>query len=419
MLPSNKAPGSDKISTRVIKDGLSVIIITYIINASLASGVFPGGWKQAEVTPIPKEGDHNQPGKNKLISLLPVLSKVCERIVLNQLTAYLTTNNCLSAKQSGNKKFHSTETTLISSSDAILTGMDKQDLSAMVLLDMSKAFDNINHDILFLKLQHLGISKYVLPWFTSYLTNRHQVVRINSTLSSLLCLSSGVPQGSILGSLLFSIYTNDLPSVPRNCLTQCYVDDTKLQISFKMRDCSIAMNNLNSDLLLIRNWCFNNFLLLNPDKTKLIVFGSRQLLAKLPDFKISLLGKDLALASSVKDLGVVLDSQLPFDDHVLKTTSSCMSSLAQISQVKHVLDRNQLVTVINALVFSKLLYCSTVWSNTSNKNICRLQSVQNFAARIITGTRTFDHITLVLRDLRWFPVKQKLFSVMLSWHLNA
>ena len=144
----------------------------------------------------------------------------------------------------------------------------------MVLLDMSKAFDSINYDILLLKLQHLGISKYALAWFTSYLTNRHQVVRINSTLSNSLRLNSGVPQGSILGPLLFSIYINDLPSVPRNCLTQCYVDDTKLQISFKMRDCPTAMNDLNSDLLLIRDWCFNNFLLLNPDKTKLVVFGS-------------------------------------------------------------------------------------------------------------------------------------------------
>ena len=147
---------------------------------------------------------------------------------------------------------------------------------------------------------------------------------------------------------------------------QCYVDDTKLQISFKMHDCLTAMNDLNSDLL-IQNWCFNNFLLLNPDNTKLIVFGSQQLLAKLPDFKISLLGKDLALASSAKDLVVVLDPQLTFDDHILKTTSSCMSSLAQISRLKHVVDRNQLVAVINALVFSKLLYCSTVWSNTSEQ----------------------------------------------------
>ena len=126
-------------------------------------------------------------------------------------------------------------------------------------------------------------------------------------------------QGSIVGPLLFSIYINDLPSVPRNCLTQCYVDDIKLQVSFKLR-CPTAMYDLNNDLLLVRNWYFNSFLLLNPDKTKRIVFGSRQLLAKLPDFKISLLGKDLAPASSAKDLGVVLDPQLTFDDHVLKTT---------------------------------------------------------------------------------------------------
>ena len=209
-----------------------------------------------------------------------------------------------------------------------------------------------------------------------------------------------------------------------------------------MRDCPTAMNDLNGDLLLIRNCCFNNFLLLNPDKTKLMAFGSRQLLAKLPDFKISLLGKDPAVASSAKNLGVVLDLQLTTDDHVLNTTSSCMSSLAQISRVKRVLDRNQLVTVINALVFSKLLYCSTVWSNTANKTKqcrtmqnsaeqcktvqnnakqcrtmqnsaeqcktvqnktkqCRTmqnsaeqcKTVQNFAARVVTGIRKFDHIT--------------------------
>ena len=234
-------------------------------------------------------------------------------------------------------------------------------------------------------------------------------MRINSTLSNVLPLTSGVPQGSILGPLLFSIYINNLQSVPRNCLTQCYADDTKLQMSFKVRDCPIAVNNLNSDLLLIRNWCFNNFLLLNPDKTKLMVFGTRQLLAKLPDFRISLLGKKLVPASSAKDLGVVLDPHLTFDDHVLKTISSCVSSLAQISRIKHVFDRNQLVMIINVLVFSKLLYCSTVWSNTSGKSISKLQLVQNFAARIITGTGKFDHITLALKELRWVAIKENPF----------
>ena len=191
--------------------------------------------------------------------------------------------------------------------------------------------------------------------------------------------------------------------------SECYVDDTKLQISFKLQDCPNAVIDLNDDLLLIRNWCFDNLLLLNPDKTKLMVFGSRQLTSKLPDFRITLLGKELVPVSSAKDLGVILDRNITFDDHILKTASSCMSSLAQISRVKHVFKRDTLVTIINALVFSKLFYCSSVWSNNSGKNICKLQLVQNFAARIITGTRKFDHITPALKDLRWLPIKQHLY----------
>ena len=187
------------------------------------------------------------------------------------------------------------------------------------------------------------------------------------TLSNALPLTSGVPQGSILGPLLFSVYVNDLPSVPRKCTTECYVYDTKLQISFKLQDCPNAVIDLNDDLLLIRNWCFDNLLLLNPDKTKLMVFGSRQLTSRLPDFRITLLGKELVPVSSAKDLGVILDPNITFDDHILKTASLCMSSLAQISRVKHVFKRDTLVTIINALVFSKLFYCSSVWSNSSGK----------------------------------------------------
>ena len=410
-MPSNKAPGLDKVSVRVIKDCLPTILpsITHIINSSLGNGTFPSVWKKAVVTPIPKEGDHEQANNNRPISLLPILSKVCERAALNQIMTYLVENDRLSTKQNGNKKWHSTETALIHSTDAILTSIDKKELSAMVLLDMSKAFDSINHNILLLKLQDVGISNSSLAWFQSYLDHRYQVVRVHSTLSNALPLTSGVPQGSILGPLLFSVYINDLPSVPRKCTTECYVDDTKLQISFKLQDCPNAVIDLNDDLLLIRNWCFDNLLLLNADKTKLMVFGSRQLTSKLPDFRITLLGKELVPVSSAKDLGVILDPNITFDDHILKTASSCMSSLAQISRVKHVFKRDTLVTIINVLVFSKLFCCSSVWSNSLGKNICKLQLVQNFAARIITGTRKFDHITPALKDLRWLPIKQHLY----------
>ena len=137
-----------------------------------------------------------------------------------------------------------------------------------------------------------------------------------------------------------------------------------------------------------------------------MVFGSRQMISKVPDFRLSLLGKELIPVQTAKDLGVTFDSSLSFDCHVVKTASSCMSSLAQINRVKHVLDKSLLILVIRSLVFSKMYYCSSVWANTTANNIRRLQAVQNFAARIITKSRKFDHITPLLTELHWIPVNK-------------
>ena len=275
-MPASKSPGIDNIPVRVIKDSLSATlpVITSLINASFTCGIFPRSWKLAVVSPILKDGNHEEPNNNRPISLLPILSKVCERVALNQITPYLMSNERLSTRQSGNKKSHSTETSLIRTTDAILNAIDEKKTTAVVLLDMSKAFDTINHGILLNKLLDIGISPSCVAWFTSYLSDRRQVVRINSELSDPLPVVSGVPQGSILGPILFSIYVNDLPLVPRSCLTESYVDDTKLYISFPVHDWAKAVADLNADLLYIRNWCFENRLLLNPDKTKLIVYRS-------------------------------------------------------------------------------------------------------------------------------------------------
>ena len=183
-LPSSKAPGIDKIPIRVIKDSLVPILpaITSIVNASLSSSTFPSCWKTAEVTPLPKEGDHEQANNNRPISLLPVLSKVCERVVHNQFSSYLTSKGLLSKKQSGNKVWHFTETSVIKT-----TTMDKKKLTAIVLLDKSKAFDSISHKI--------GASRSLIQWFTRYLSERHHVVKINSAFSEPLPLVSSVPQG--------------------------------------------------------------------------------------------------------------------------------------------------------------------------------------------------------------------------------
>jgi len=157
---------------------------------------------------------------------------------------------------------------------------------------------------------------------------------INTTLSGRLPVASGVPQGSILGPLLFNIYVNDLPLVPEHCAPQCYVDDTKLLMSFHLQDQSSVMDKMNKDLLKIRNWCFYNQLLLNPDKTKLVIFGSRQMATKVEDFRLSLLGKELVPVKIVKDLGIILDSNLTYNEHIITTVSACMKRLGQINRVK-------------------------------------------------------------------------------------
>ena len=159
-----------------------------------------------------------------------------------------------------------------------------------------------------------------------------------------------------MGPLLFSIYTNDLSSIPQKCSTQSYVDDTKLITSFQLKDNLDAITDLKDDLFKIGEWCSNNLLLLNPSKTKLMVFGSREMREKLQFHSVPFMGKDIVPSDNAEDLGVIFDANLTYDERIIKTASSCMSCLGQINRVKHVFDKRTLLVIINSLVFSKLFY---------------------------------------------------------------
>ena len=248
----NKSPGPNNISARVLKDCLSVILspLTDIINCSIHTSTFPDNWKEAEVIPILKDGDHEKAVNNTPLSLLAVASKVLERIVLNQLSAYLTKNNRLTSHQSCNKKVHPTETLNILFTDKILEAMDKKQITALVLLDLSKAFDSIDHARLLHKLSILGASPSTVKWFKSYLTGHRQYVRIGSAYSDSLSITHGVPQDAILSPLLFCNYLNDLPTAPTFCNLESYVDDSKLFMSFPLVELDALLKSSNKTFTL-------------------------------------------------------------------------------------------------------------------------------------------------------------------------
>ena len=172
--------------------------------------------------------------------------------------------------------------------DQLLQAMDSKKVSIMVLLDMSRAFNSIRYDILLSRLQNLDFSQGALDWFQSYLSNWQQCIRIGNAVSKVLPLKFGVPQGSIFGPVLFTIYVNDLLSVLKRCLSASYVNDCKLYLSFSPAELTTSISALNEDLMRISHWCYKNSLLINPDKTKVLAVGVPQLLKKLSSFSITL-----------------------------------------------------------------------------------------------------------------------------------
>ena len=271
----------DPIPTKLLKSCLPVLImpITNIVNLSLSEGVFPDSYKNAIVKPLYKKHSlpHEDLSSYRPISNLNFISKIIERIIHTRLSNHLKTFPSLSPFQSAYRPFHSTETALLRIQNDLLLAMDNRKVSALILLDLSSAFDTIDHHILLSRLSsYFGISGLALKLLTSYLQNRTQTVCIDSQFSPPSLLSTGIPQGSVLGPLLFSLYTTPLSHVLQNSGTffHFYADDTQLYISFSPALSHAPLSLLSSTLDLVHTWFTNNRLCLNPSKTEYIMIDS-------------------------------------------------------------------------------------------------------------------------------------------------
>ena len=395
MSPS-KVSGDDGITVSMLKLTFPVVgpHLLHVINRSIVDGELPPEWKVASVTPLLKSGSVSDVNNYRPVSILPTVSKLAERVVCDQLMRYLTEHGILCPEQHGFRPAHSTESALLDAVNFISTNMDKGHVVSLLAADTSKAFDSVEHGRLLEKLGWYGIDDW---WFADWLCNRVQVVKGCSTS---LPVSHGVVQGSILGPVLFLIFTNDLPShVPCGKLVM-YADDTQFLNACPRESLSEHSADLENMLSVVQAWYHQNRLKVNPCKTELVFFGADRS-ESVSEFSVKFAGAVVKPSRKVKILGVILNSRLQWEDHVSLVVQRCYSTLAGLSKFSHRLPSSVKQLIIEALVFPHIIYCLTVWGGCHQSQRHRIQKVLNHGAQIVFGASRRTHVTPLMTQLKW------------------
>uniref|UniRef100_A0A2A4KAV4 Reverse transcriptase domain-containing protein n=1 Tax=Heliothis virescens TaxID=7102 RepID=A0A2A4KAV4_HELVI len=378
----------------------TIEVITDIVNKSIVSATFPDIWKIASVRPLPKITNPTELKDLRPISILPCLSKIAEKAICQQLSRYLEENNILPELQSGFRKRRGTSTALLDVTDNILSAQDKGMCTLLVLLDFSRAFDCINIELLLCKLKYYGFDDNAIKWFQSYLYNRQQRVEVRlsngSTLtSSLTPINRGVPQGSILGPLIFILYCADIINSLKRCRYHIYADDVQVYISFDPREHVNALRDLNEDLNRIAGWAEVNGLVLNPTKTKYMLFGTKSQISALPStIHVVLMGELVERVTEARNLGLTMDAELRYEAHVAKSVRTCFYRLRILYKIRPYLSEELRVRLVESLVLSNLNYADTVYGPRLLARTERLiQRVQNACARFCFKIPPRSHVT--------------------------
>ena len=365
--------------------------VTYIINLSIKQGIFPDNLKIAKVIPIFKQGSRLLCDNYRPISVLPTLSKIFEKCIYHQLISYFSSENIIIPNQYGFKPGSTTMDCLVDLIEEIYTSLDQGNYAVSIFLDLSKAFDTVNDSILLSKLLFYGIQNPYINWFKSYLNKRKQRVFVNGTTSDTMPISSGVPQGSILGPLLFLIYINDFTQASNFFSMRLFADDTSLTVSGKNLD--EILLQINNKLPNIYDWLCANKLTLNLRKTKYLIFQPRQKVNcnLLPP--LSLAGQPLEQACSIKYLGIYIDSHLSWHDHIDYVCDKVSKSINIMTKVKRYLGNKSLTSIYYSLIYPYLIYGCLLWGNNYDNPLSQLIRLQNKAVRIINDVPLRDHIT--------------------------
>ena len=411
----------DPLPTTLTKKCIDILLpsLTTLVNASLSSGLMPCLFKKAIVSPLLKKAGTSQEelANYRPISHLNFFGKVIEKAAMVQITEYLTEHSLNTPTQSAYRRHHSVETALARVHNDILLSLDNRQEALLVLLDYSSAFDTIDHTILLDRLaKRYGFGGSVLKWVSSYISSRSHVVNINNHVSQAVYDDCGVPQGSVIGPLLFTLYSAPLYDIitAHGLSSMIYADDTQVYLTFPATDREIAISRINNCLQDITSWSIKNKLLVNAAKTELIHFTSRYAPSPPAPLAVTVDGVNIAAVNKVRNLGVIMDKHLSMSDHITKTCQSAIAAIRKIGQIRQYLNRATIEILVQSLVMSHIDNCNVLLYSLPNKELKRLQRIQNTAARLIVGARSRDPISPILHSLHWLPVEKRvIFKILL------
>ena len=379
----------DNLPAQLIRDGAEQIaaILHFLENQSLRSGSFPNSETCARLTPIYKSGEKSNFDNYRPISVLNILSKVLERLVHRQISDYLERNNLLSCSQFGFRGERSTHHAVTLFTEHIRNNMEQSRCTGALFMDLRKAFDTVHHGTLLDKLRCYGIQNTELAWFEDYLFNRKQFVCYDQSTSQTEQMTYGVPQGSILGPLLFIILINDVHLVLDKCKILMYADDT--MIFFSERSVAAVEEVLNQEANLVGKWFSNNNLILNlkKGKTELVIYGTSQKLAKQPSCNVSLNGTPINQATSYEYLGITLDNHLTMSMQIDKIYKRASNRVKLLQRIRPNISPLVAEKVYSVMIRPVLLYCYPVYLCVGESAKKKLQSIQDRANKIIAPTK--------------------------------